>query len=127
VAGVLKQLASGSPDKIMVMGLMEGSQNRRQQLWAIADPPHIVVGNVRYMYTVLASSYMLFVIALIALDYSHHLSYLHYSFIFLIHISLLGNPRALQKLVDVGRLRLNSVSVVVVDEVDACLISSETR
>jgi hypothetical protein len=29
--------------------------------------------------------------------------------------------------VDVGRLRLNSVAFVVVDEVDACLISSETR
>ena len=81
VAGILKQLANGSPDKIMIMSLMEGSQNRRQQLWATAEPPHIVVGN----------------------------------------------PRSIQKIVDVGRLRLNSVAYVVVDEVDACLISSETR
>jgi superfamily II DNA/RNA helicase len=47
----------------------------RQQLWAVAEPPHIVVGN----------------------------------------------PRALQKLVDMGRLRLNAVSFAVIDEVDACL------
>lgn len=33
VAGVLKQLSSGSPDKIMVMSLMEGSTNKRQQIW----------------------------------------------------------------------------------------------
>ena len=81
VAGILKQLANGSPDKIMIMSLMEGSNNRRQQLWATAEPPHIVVGN----------------------------------------------PRSIQKIVDVGRLRLNSVAFVVVDEVDACLINSETR
>ena len=81
VAGVLKQLASGSPDKIMVMSLVEGSNNRRQQLWAVSEPPHIVVGN----------------------------------------------PKSLQRIVDLGRLRLNAVSFVVVDEVDACLISPETR
>jgi len=33
VSGVLKQLASASPEKILIMSLMEGSQNRRQQLW----------------------------------------------------------------------------------------------
>lgn len=81
VAGVLKQLSSGSPEKIMVMTLVEGSKNKRQQLWAVAEPPHIVVGN----------------------------------------------PKSLQRIVDLGRLRLNAVSFVVVDEVDACLISPETR
>ena len=81
VSGVLKQLASGSPEKIMVMSLVEGSKNRRQQLWAVSEPPHIVVGN----------------------------------------------PKSLQRIVDLGRLRLNAVSFVVVDEVDACLISPETR
>ena len=81
VAGILKQLSNGSPDKIMIMSLMEGSNNRRQQLWATAEPPHIVVGN----------------------------------------------PRSIQKIVDVGRLRLNSVAFVVVDEVDACLINKDTR
>lgn len=81
VSAVLKQLAQGSPKKIMVMTLVEGSKNRRQQLWAVAEPPHIVVGN----------------------------------------------PRSLQKVVDMGRLRLNSVNFIVLDEVDACLIDSETR
>jgi superfamily II DNA/RNA helicase len=81
VAAVLKQLSTGSPKKIMVMPVMEGSQNRRQQMWATAEPPHVVVGN----------------------------------------------PRALQRIVDMGRLRLNAVSFVVLDEVDACLISHDTR
>lgn len=81
VTAVLKQLSQGSPEKIMIMTVVEGSKNRRQQLWAVAEPPHIVVGN----------------------------------------------PRSLQRLVDAGRLRLNSVNFVVLDEVDACLINSETR
>ena len=53
----------------------------RQQIWAVAEPPHIVVGN----------------------------------------------PRYLQNLVKLGRLRLSGVSVVVLDEVDACLIDADTR
>jgi superfamily II DNA/RNA helicase len=81
VTAVLKQLSQGSPNKIMIMTVVEGSKNRRQQLWAVAEPPHIVVGN----------------------------------------------PRSLQKLVDAGRLRLNAVNFVVLDEVDACLIKDETR
>ncbi len=81
VSAVIKQLAQRSPKKIMVMTLVEGSKNRRQQLWAVAEPPHIVVGN----------------------------------------------PRSLQKIVDMGRLRLNAVNFVVLDEVDACLIDSDTR
>jgi superfamily II DNA/RNA helicase len=63
------------------MPLVEGSLNRRQQLWAIADPPHIIVGN----------------------------------------------PKSLQRLVDLGRLRLNAVSFLVLDEVDACLLNTETK
>jgi len=81
VSNVLRKLAAGSPEKITIMPLVEGSQNRRQQLWAIADPPHIVVGN----------------------------------------------PRSLQRIVDLGKLRLNAVSFVVLDEVDACLINHDTR
>lgn len=81
VSAILKQLASSSPDKILIMSLMEGSQNRRQQLWAVAEPPHIVVGN----------------------------------------------PKAIQRLITAGRLRLSAVNTVVVDEVDACLLSDETR
>ena len=81
IAGILKSLAKGSPEKIVVMSVVEGSKNRRQQIWATAEPPHIIVGN----------------------------------------------PRSLQRLVEVGKLRLNSVSMVVIDEVDACLISPDTR
>lgn len=81
VSNVLRKLAAGSPKKIVIMPLVEGSQNRRQHLWAVAEPPHVVVGN----------------------------------------------PRSLQRIVDLGRLRLNAVSYVVLDEVDACLINPDTR
>ena len=81
VSGVLRQLASGAPKKIYIMPLVDGSQNRRQQLWLTADPPHIVVGT----------------------------------------------PKSIKKLVDMGRLRLNAVSYIVLDEIDACLADHESR
>jgi superfamily II DNA/RNA helicase len=81
VASVLKQLSSGSPVKIVTMTVVEGSHNRRQALWASAEPPHIVVGN----------------------------------------------PRSLHQLVQKGKLRLNSVNTIVVDEVDACLRDIESK
>lgn len=54
VASVVKALSSsynklrgpdGLKNKISVMTIVEGSKNRRQQLWATAEPPHIVIGN----------------------------------------------------------------------------------
>lgn len=81
VSSVLKQLANAAPKKIQVMSVIEGSNNRRQLIWATAEPPHIVVGN----------------------------------------------PKSLQRLVDMGRLRLNSVNFVVIDEVDACMMRVETK
>ena len=81
VSSVLRQLASGAPKKIYIMPLVDGSQNRRQQLWLTADPPHIVVGT----------------------------------------------PKSIKKLVDMGRLRLNAVSYIVLDEIDACLADHESR
>jgi superfamily II DNA/RNA helicase len=40
---------------------------------------------------------------------------------------VVGNPTALQGLVNMGKLRLNSVNYVVVDEVDACFYNDDTR
>ena len=40
---------------------------------------------------------------------------------------VVGNPKALQRLVDMGRLRLQAVDMVVLDEVDACIIEKETK
>ena len=40
---------------------------------------------------------------------------------------VVGNPKALQRLVDLGRLRLNAVGMVVLDEVDACIIEPTTK
>jgi superfamily II DNA/RNA helicase len=49
VARVAKRLAAASSDdggdKIMVMSVLQGSQNRRQRAWAWADPPHVVIGT----------------------------------------------------------------------------------
>ena len=81
IASVMKQLSSGSPGKILTMTVLDGSNNRRQQLWAVAEPPHIVIGN----------------------------------------------PKSLQRIIDSGRLKLNAVSLLVLDEVDACLTNIETR
>eukprot|EP00904_Undaria_pinnatifida_P008569 jgi/Undpi1/4842/HiC_scaffold_19.g08195.m1 len=40
---------------------------------------------------------------------------------------VIGNPENLSKLVATGAIRVNAVSYVVVDEVDACLLSEATR
>lgn len=40
---------------------------------------------------------------------------------------VIGNPENLSKLVTTGAIRVNAVSYVVVDEVDACLLSETTR
>lgn len=51
VARVAKRLAAGSGPhneargKIMIMSVLQGSQNKRQRAWAWADPPHIVIGT----------------------------------------------------------------------------------
>jgi len=48
VARVAKRLAAASfngNDKIMVMSVLQGSQNRRQRAWAWAEPPHLVIGT----------------------------------------------------------------------------------
>ena len=82
VTGVLRRLVSDyTQKKIQIMPLLEGSQNRRQQLWATAEPPHILVGT----------------------------------------------PNSIQKLVEMGRLKLNAVSFVVLDEVDASLSNYNSR
>lgn len=40
---------------------------------------------------------------------------------------VVGNPENLSRLVTTGAVRVNAVSYVVVDEVDACLLSEGTR
>ena len=84
VARVAKRLAAASAsssntDKIMVMSVLQGSQNRRQRAWAWAEPPHVVIGT----------------------------------------------PEELCGMIRHGGIkRYNSVNFVVVDEVDACLLSN---
>jgi superfamily II DNA/RNA helicase len=49
VARVAKRLAGASSgdggDKIMIMSVLQGSQNKRQRAWAWAEPPHVVIGT----------------------------------------------------------------------------------
>ena len=82
VARVAKRLAATSSDekkKIMIMNVLQGSQNRRQRAWAWAEPPHVVIGT----------------------------------------------PQELCNMVRLGGIkRYNSVKMVVVDEVDACLLNN---
>ena len=39
--------ASRGDKKILILSLLEGSKNRRQRAWAVAEPPHVVIGNPR--------------------------------------------------------------------------------
>jgi len=79
VSRVAKRLAAGSStkvnQKIMIMSVLQGSQNRRQRAWAWAEPPHIVIST----------------------------------------------PSELLLMLSRGGFKYNSVNMVVVDEVDACL------
>lgn len=49
VAKVAKRVVAasmeGGDDKIMVMSVLQGSQNRRQRAWAWAEPPHMIIGT----------------------------------------------------------------------------------
>ena len=78
-----EEVSSDKPpsSRILIMSLLEGSNNRRQRAWAWAEPPHVVIGN----------------------------------------------PTALVNMVAYGGLRYHTVKFVVLDEVDACLLSEETR
>jgi len=42
VARVARRLAAGSPDRLLVMALLDGSGARRQRLWIKAQPPQVV-------------------------------------------------------------------------------------
>lgn len=46
VAIVARRLAAGSPDRLMVMALLDGSGAKRQRKWIVAQPPQVIVGNV---------------------------------------------------------------------------------
>jgi superfamily II DNA/RNA helicase len=79
VAKVAKRLVAASPNKIYIMSVLQGSQNRRQRAWAWAEPPQVVIGT----------------------------------------------PEELSKMVQLGGIkRYNSIEMVVVDEVDACLLNN---
>jgi len=49
VSRVARRLASGyrteSGTKLLVMSVLQGSENRRQRAWAWAEPPHMVIGT----------------------------------------------------------------------------------
>ncbi len=40
---------------------------------------------------------------------------------------IVGNPQSLLKLVDNGRLRMNSINFIVIDEVDVSLLGHESK
>eukprot|EP00964_Phaeocystis_antarctica_P073108 scaffold44825_cov67-Phaeocystis_antarctica.AAC.2 len=55
VARAARQLAAGSPDRLLVMALMDGSGAKRQRKWLVAEPPQVVVANVQQAESVLRS------------------------------------------------------------------------
>ncbi len=120
---VLKQLASGSPKKIAVMSVVEGSKNRRYAV--------IIFNSITSKLAFDPNQYCYFKQFL-----TYHIRNIFFLFLFFRqmlwatadppHI-VVGNPRALQRLVDMGKLRLNAVDMVVLDEVDACIIEPTTK
>ena len=52
VAIVARRLAAGSPERLMVMALLDGSGAKRQRKWLVAQPPQVIVGNVEQVGTV---------------------------------------------------------------------------
>ena len=44
-----------SPKKIMIMSVLQGSQNRRQRAWAWAEPPHMIIGTPEELCTMIRS------------------------------------------------------------------------
>ena len=53
VALVARRLAAASPERLLVMALLDGSGAKRQRKWLVAQPPQVVVGNVQQVDTVL--------------------------------------------------------------------------
>ena len=51
VGRVARQLAAGSPERLLVMALLDGSGARRQRRWIVAQPPQLIVGNVQQVHT----------------------------------------------------------------------------
>jgi len=47
VALVARSLASASPERLMVMTLLDGPGASRQRKWIVAEPPQLIVGNVQ--------------------------------------------------------------------------------
>jgi len=76
VSRVAKRLAASSG--IVVMNVLQGSNNKRQKKWVKADPPHVVIGT----------------------------------------------PSELSSMIIKSSMKYNAVKFVVVDEVDACLLSN---
>ena len=55
VAIVARRLAAGSPERLMVMALLDGSGAKRQRRWLVAQPPQVIVGNVQQVESILAA------------------------------------------------------------------------
>lgn len=103
VAIVARRLAAGSPERLMVMALLDGSGAKRQRKWLLAQPPQLIVGNVEQ--------------ALLPCS---------------------GHPRAgltrsrssacaqVESILEARLLRIDGLRMLVVDEVDACLTSTDT-
>ena len=55
VALFARRLAAASPERLLVMALLDGSGAKRQRKWLVAQPPQVVVGNVQQVDAVLRS------------------------------------------------------------------------
>lgn len=52
---VIEDRSGSNNNKIMVMSVLQGSQNRRQRAWAWAEPPHVVIGTPAELCTMISN------------------------------------------------------------------------
>mmetsp|Transcript_21136 Transcript_21136/g.68419 ORF Transcript_21136/g.68419 Transcript_21136/m.68419 type:complete len:442 (+) Transcript_21136:63-1388(+) len=55
VARVARRLAAGSPERLLVMALLDGSGARRQRIWIKAQPPQVIIGNVQQVDSIVSA------------------------------------------------------------------------
>lgn len=108
VARVARRLAAGSPERLLVMALLDGSGARRQRIWIKAQPPQ----------------------ARLVLPVWNNVPRLRPPFATQLLPSpqvIIGNVQQVDSIVSAGLLEPGSLQILVVDEVDACMADVDSR
>jgi superfamily II DNA/RNA helicase len=109
VARVARRLAAGSPERLLVMALLDGSGARRQRLWIKAQPPQ---ARLRSPFGTNVPN---------CTPAGCHPSPAPLPQV------IIGNVQQVDSIVSAGLLDPGSLQILIVDEVDACLADVDSR